>query len=104
MGNHSVVRKSCVTQEQLDRSNFLMTDQPNTTCKRTITANTRTTREASVACTGEQAMTAQVHFDALSPTSIKMNMQSAGTNQGRTMTMNVVLTGKWLGADCGVIK
>jgi hypothetical protein len=104
MGNHSIVRKSCVTQEQLDKSNFLMTDQPNTTCKRTITANTRTTLEASVACTGEQAMTAQVHIDALSPTSIKMNMQSSGTNQGRTMTMNVVLTGKWLGADCGVIK
>jgi hypothetical protein len=104
MGNHSNVRKACVTQEQLDKSNFLMGDQPNTTCKRTITANTRTTLEASVACTGEHAMTAQMHIDALSPTNIKMNMQSSDTTQGRTMTMNVVTTGKWLGADCGGIK
>jgi hypothetical protein len=86
MGNHSNVRKSCGTQEQLDKSNSLMGGQPNTTSKRTITA------------------TAQMRIDALSPTNIKMNMKSSDTTQGRTMTMNVVTTGNWRGADCGGIE
>jgi hypothetical protein len=104
MGAHSRVTKSCMTKEKFDKTNFMMTDQPGMACKQTIVANTRSTLDTSVVCTGDRAMTGQIHIDALSSTSIKGNMKSSTSGQGNTITFNMVMTGKWLGADCGDTK
>jgi uncharacterized protein DUF3617 len=101
-GAHAV--KSCMTKEKFDRSNFMTMDQPGMTCKQTITTNTRTTLEASVVCTGAGSRTSQIHLDALSSTSFKGYAKSSNAEQGRSMTVNVAMTGKWLGADCGDTK
>jgi hypothetical protein len=93
-----------MTKEKFDKTNFMMTDQPGMACKQTIVANTRSTLDTSVVCTGDRAMTGQIHIDALSSTSIKGNMKSSTSGQGNTITFNMVMTGKWLGADCGDTK
>lgn len=101
MGQHTNVTKTCMTREKFDQSNFMMSDQPGMTCKQTITTNTRSTLDASVLCTGERSMTGQMHMDALSPTAMKAAMKMATTDQGRTMNIDMTMTGKWLAADCG---
>jgi hypothetical protein len=104
MGSHTNVTKSCVTKEKFDTSKFMGGNEVGQTCKQTITTNTRSTLDASVVCTGENAMTSQMHIDALSSTAFKGTAKGTGTNQGRTMTVSVNMTGKWLGADCGDTK
>ena len=104
LGTRSDVVKTCMTKEKLDKSVLMMENQPGVTCKQTLTTNTRTSLDATITCAGERSMTGQMHVDAPSPTSIKGNIKSSSSEQGRTMTVNVAMTGKWLGADCGDVK
>jgi len=103
MAPHTTVQKTCMTKEKFDKGSF-MTDQPGMTCKQTYTTNTHTAMDANMVCTGERAMTGQAHFEAATPTAFKGTMKSTMTEQGKTMTVNVAMTGKWLGADCGDVK
>jgi hypothetical protein len=101
MGAHTDTSKTCMTKEKLDRSNILDPGDPDMACKQTFGVNTRTTLDGSVTCTGDHAMTAQMHVEAASPTAFKAMIKSSNTEQGRTMTLNIAMTGKWLAADCG---
>jgi len=103
MGSHTSVNKTCMTKEKFNQSNF-MADQPGDMCHQTITTNTRTSLEGSVTCTGEHPMTGQIHIDAPSPTAFTGTVKASSTDSGRTMTLNLALSGKWLGADCGAVK
>jgi ribosomal silencing factor RsfS len=104
MAAHTTTQKTCVTREKFNKSNFMMDDQPGMTCKQTVMTNTRSTLDAKVVCTGERGMTMQMHVDALSQTAFKATMKSANTEQGKTMTIDGTMTGKWLAADCGDVK
>jgi hypothetical protein len=104
MGVHTNVTKTCMTKEKFDRSSFMATDEPGRPCKQTITTNTRSILEGTMSCSGARPMTGQMHIDALSSTNIKATIKSSETDQGKTMNVNVAMTGKWLGADCGTVK
>jgi hypothetical protein len=104
MGSHTNVTKTCMTREKFDRSSFMIQDQPGMTCQQRMTTNTRTMLDATVTCTGERSINAQLHVEALSPESVKVDVKSSATEQARTMNVNVAMTGKWLGADCGDTK
>ena len=82
----------------------MLHDEPGTTCKQTMITNTHTALESKVVCTGQHPSTMQMHFDALSPTSVKGTMKSTTTEGGKTMTGDVTMTAKWLGANCGDVK
>ena len=104
MGTHTSVTKSCMTREKFEKQAFMNSNERGQTCKQAITTNTRSTLESTITCTGEHSMTAQMHVEALSPTSVKATMKSANAMRGGTMNVNVTMTGKWLGADCGSEK
>jgi hypothetical protein len=104
MGAHPTVTKTCMTQEKFDKSDFMMTDQPGMTCKQTFSKNTSTALDGTVTCTGTRSMTGQMHIEASSPTSITSTMKSSTSEQGKTMTVNMNMTGKWLGAACGDVR
>ncbi len=97
------VTKTCMTKEKFAKGAFASNDNPN--CTQKITANTRSSMDATVVCTGEQPSTSTFHFEASSPTAftatVKMNM-SGGRADG--MKVDVALSGKYIGADCGTIK
>jgi hypothetical protein len=97
------VTKTCMTKEKLANAAFASNDDAN--CKPKITANTRTSMDATVVCTGEQPSTSTFHFEASSPTAFtgttKMNM-SGGRANG--MKVDVALSGKYIGPDCGTVK
>jgi hypothetical protein len=103
MGAHQNVMKSCMTKEKFDQANF-MGDQAGDKCKQTLTKNTATVLEGTVACTGDHPMNGQMHLEATSPTSFTGTMKSNTTEQGKTMTVDMNMSGKWLGADCGDVK
>jgi len=104
MGAHTNTQKSCVTREKFNRESFMMENGPGMTCKQTITTNTKSALDAKVACTGEHPMTMQMHIDALSQTTFKGTIKSTNTEQGKTMTVDGTMAGKWLSADCGDVK
>jgi len=100
-GSH--VTNTCMTREKFNKSNF-MADDEGGKCKHTITTNTRTTLDVSSVCTGERSRTEQMHLDALSPTSVTGTVKGTNTEKGKTMTVDMKMTGKWLSADCGKDK
>jgi hypothetical protein len=104
MGSHANVTKSCMTKEKFQNESFMNSGAPGQNCKQTLTTNTPSALEGNVTCTGDHPMAGQIRIDALSPTSVKGMIKSEMTEQGRKMTVNVALTGKWLGADCGKDK
>jgi hypothetical protein len=103
MGTRTNVTKSCMTREKFEKSAF-MNDRADQNCKQALTTNTRSTLEGTLTCTGEHPRSGQLHIDALSPTSVKGVIKSANTEQGRTMNIDIVMTGKWISADCGSEK
>ena len=103
MGARTNVTKSCMTKDKFDQSNF-MSAEKGMACTQTMTTNTRSALDATVVCTGQHPMTAQTHVEAASPTAFKATVKSVNTEQGKTMTVNVAMTGKWLSADCGDVK
>jgi Protein of unknown function (DUF3617) len=104
MGAHTNVIKSCITQEKFDKANFMMTDQDASTCKQTVSTNTSTSLDAAVTCTGERGRTGQVHIEALSSTTFTGAVKFTMTQNGRAMTVDGTMAGKWLAADCGAVK
>jgi hypothetical protein len=103
MGAHQNVAKSCITKEKFEKEG-IMPAEKGQDCKQTIVTNTRAALDAKVVCTGDRPMTAQLHADALSSTSFKATIKSSTTDQGKQMTVDVAMTGKWLAADCGSVK
>ena len=98
-----VTVKSCLTKEKFEKNSF-MQQRPNQNCTQTITNNTRSSMDATVVCTGQQAMTAQLHIDAVSSTEYRGNMKAKAQARGGEMDMTMEMNGKWLGADCGDVK
>ncbi len=101
----AITRKSCVTQEDYNKGNFLDEDPAGMKCTRTITTNTATVFEATRTCTGDNGSRSEhVRIEATSPASLTMKSTVAGTRGGRPINANVVMNAKWLGADCTGIK
>ncbi len=102
-GGHTNVVKDCLTKEKFEKRSFLTQDRDGR-CTQTLTTNTASVLDATATCTGPNASTVHMHFEALSPTSVKGTMNMTSTEDGRTMTGTGTISGKWLGADCGATK
>jgi Protein of unknown function (DUF3617) len=96
--------KTCITKEKLAKSPFLTQDESDANCTTTLTTNTRAALDGTKTCTGDRAMTVHIHVDALSPTSIKGTFKISRDGQGRNMTTDFAMDGKWLAAACGDVK
>ena len=103
MSDRTDTSKSCVTAEDLKDGSF-MTGGDDVQCQQVIAVNTRTALESTVTCKGERAMTGKLRVDAPTPTAMNAKMNATSTDDGRTMTIDMTMTGKWLAADCGTVK
>jgi Protein of unknown function (DUF3617) len=97
---HTRTTQICMTPERFEKSTFLIDEEPGSTCKQTLTTNSKSTLDSTVECTGEHSTTAQMHIDAQSPTSVEGTIQSVNGAGSKTLKVDVKLTGKWLAADC----
>lgn len=97
-------QKSCLTKEKFE-SGHMMGDDKRQNCTQTVVANTATAYDMKVECNQNGTVSSgTMHFEAPTPGTVKGKMLMQSTGQGKTMTMNVTTTGKWLGADCGDVK
>lgn len=95
----TLTQKSCMTKEQIEQGLGFGQDQGK--CTRTVVSSTGTTIDVQVACS-EQGMNTSgtMHFEALSPESVKGSSQMTANGGGHTMTVHMTLTSKWLGPTC----
>ena len=103
MAGEPVTMRSCMTKEKMQQGAF-MQKNPNQNCTQTVTSSTARAMDATVVCTGAQAMTAQLHLDAPSATQYSGHMKGKTTGPGGAMEMNVEMRGRWLGSDCGDVE
>ncbi len=96
-GSHTHSSKSCVTKEDLNRGKFEAgKDEDAKNCQYRIVTQTATHMQSSFQCTGDEARSGEMKFEALSPEQIKGAIQVATPNGKVT----VELTGHWLAASC----
>jgi Spy/CpxP family protein refolding chaperone len=96
-------RKTCITKEKLASDGF-QEQSPDSSCKKTMVTRTATVEEMKIECTGERASTSQVRFEAASPDTVNGTMKVTTTRNGAQMGIDIAISGKWLGADCGDVK
>lgn len=92
-GQGPVVRKSCVTKENLERGFMQNT---NASCTMQVVSRTATTLVATTSCTSPVPSRGTMSWEAKSPESVVGRIdQDAG---GRKVHIDIV--GKWLGSSC----
>jgi hypothetical protein len=89
----------CMTREQVERNDMPMQDG----CRMTQNTRSGNTLKMAYTCTkppssGEGTVT----FHSAESYTSKMTVKSV--QQGKTETMTMDATGKWLGANCGNVK
>jgi hypothetical protein len=97
--------KSCVTSDSLKKS-MGFGDSGSSFCKRTLVNSSSNSAEYHIECShGAMQSSGDGHLQALSSESLKGESAMKTTMPGgRTTTMNVTFTSRWLGADCGSVK
>lgn len=93
--------KKCITEKDLDTNAFSRNDEK---CNWTVVNSTSSEMEVRApSCNpGEQGVTADidVKIHALDPENVRATSHVILTGNGRTMTSDGTMTGKWLGSSC----
>ena len=88
---------SCVTAEDLKTLNLGKADDDNDSdCKTVSSKVTATTGDVVRQCTGDEARTDTVHYEASSPQTMKATVSSKRAKGTTTMA----IAGKWVSAQC----
>jgi hypothetical protein len=99
---HTTSTASCITREDFDRRNFVVTQDRN--CRQTITTNTTTRLDATIRCAADRAATGRLHIEATTPTAYTGTITTTAMEHGRRTTTTVTMSGRWVAADCGALK
>jgi hypothetical protein len=92
--------KECLTQKDLDDAAMKFDDEKESTCKHTITKSTSTHMEGTFACTGAHGAKGSMKVDAPDTQTMKSDVNTVSG----TMTVHMLITGKWVATDCGKVK
>ena len=91
--------KACVTKKQLEDGFEFGHEQGK--CARTVVNSSGSVIDVQVACADEgMNTTGTVHFEALSPESIKGSSQMNANGGGHAMSFHIIYTAKWIGPVC----
>src|SRR5579862_9707142 len=92
--------RECMTHEKLARGFDTGNDDKN--CKSTIVSNTTSDYEAHLTCSSQEGpRSVDVHFIAQSPEHVTGAVHSDMSRNGKTMTVNGTIEGRFLSTDCG---
>ncbi len=93
--------KVCMTREMVERNE--MPAQQQGDCTTTSSPRTGNTMKIAFTCTKPPSRgEGQISF--VSPEAYTMKMTTHSTARGKTETMAMDASGRWLSADCGAIK
>jgi hypothetical protein len=97
------VRKECVTKEKLAKNAAFSNTRGE--CTRTVVSSTGRRVEAKIHCEEKQSVSdGNFVMEALGSDNVKGTMHMAVTGNGHNMTMDMTITSKYLGQDCGDVK
>jgi Protein of unknown function (DUF3617) len=97
------VRKECVTKEKLAKNAAFSNTRGE--CTRTVVSSTGRRVEAKFHCEDKQSVSdGNFVMEALGSDNVKGTMHMAVTGSGHNMTMDMTITSKYLGQDCGDVK
>jgi hypothetical protein len=92
--------RECMSQESFERRLFGI----ETSCKHVITSNNASRIEILFQCRGESGglkQSKESRILAASPTAITMSFHAVNARNGKTMTVDSLETGHWVGLSCG---
>lgn len=93
--------KNCVTKEKLEEG-LAFGREADKQCTHTVLTSTDSRIDVRVACAGEGMNSGgTLHFEALSPVSVKGSAHMSVTGGGRDMKIDINYSSKWIGAVCG---
>lgn len=97
------VRKECVTKEKLAQHAAFSANRGD--CTRTVVSSTSSRLEMKVHCEEtKEASDSTAVIEALASDKVKSTIHSVVNNSSRTMNMDITITSKYLGTDCGDVK
>jgi hypothetical protein len=91
----------CMTKEMVERNEMPVQQQGD--CKTTIQQRTGSTMKVAFSCTNPPS-SGEGTFTYQGSEGYTSNMTMKTVAQGKTETMTMDGTGKWLSADCGSVK
>jgi hypothetical protein len=103
-GGQPMVTKQCITKEKLEKQFYEPHQAKDESCKQTVVSSTASLQELKVECTGNQKMAGTVRFEAVDNEHVKGAVHFDTEAQGHAMTVDSVINGKWVAADCGDVK
>jgi hypothetical protein len=97
--------KECMTPEKIARGFDIDKNGDDASCKRKVISSTPSEVILHDECDNPERKTVtDVHFEVKGGTQMSGTLKVVMTSNGKTMTVNSVVAGKWLGASCGNIK
>lgn len=97
------VRKECVTKEKLAKFSAFSDNRGD--CTRSVMNSTGSKLEVKFHCEEKQSSSdGTFKLEALSSDSIKGSMHMDANAKGQAMSMDFVISSKYLGSDCGDVK
>jgi Protein of unknown function (DUF3617) len=95
--------KECVTPEKLSQG-FDLQQSKDSSCQRSVVSSTTTDFAIRAVCTRSEATTTMdAHFQLNGSEQVAGTVHVVTTHDGKTMTIDSSINGKWLGASCGNI-
>ncbi len=102
-GSSTDVRKECITKEKLAKNAAFSANRGE--CTRTVLSSTGSKLELKFHCEEKQSSSdGTFTMEAVGSDNAKGTMHSVTNASGHTMTMDLTITSKYLGADCGDVK
>lgn len=100
-----VVKKSCVTKEDINKDLNLVGGAGDGNCTRTVLKATSTAQEIRIECmNGTRKSGGTMKIAAPNPESWTGTMDGSASDTGGAMQMKTKMSGKWLSSDCGAVK
>lgn len=102
-GSSPTVQKECVTKDKLAKNAAFSANRGD--CTRTVVNSTGRKLEAKFHCEEKQSSSdGTVLVDAIGSDNVKSTIHTVTNANGHTMTMDMTITSKYLGPDCGDVK
>jgi hypothetical protein len=104
-GGKPHVYKECMTPEKIARGFDIDRHGDDTSCKRKVVSSSPNELTLHDECNDSTRKTVMdVHFEVKGGTQMTGRINVVTSANGKTMTVNSTVQGKWLGASCGSVK
>jgi hypothetical protein len=99
------IYKECMTPEKIARGFDIDPHGDDSSCQRKVVSSSASELTLHDECNKPERKTVtDVHFEVKGGTQMSGKINVVMNSNGKTMTVNSTVRGKWLGASCGTVK